>query len=78
MSDECHGEVCYRVTGHYGGEWDNTIWYSSEWKVEAVYNELKQGNWLQLSIERTDGLRKAGPDADWYDPENERYVGVSP
>lgn len=63
----CRGETCYRVAGHFGGMWDQTEWMSSLAEAEQAYDRIKQGNWMQLSIERTDGKIKAAPDSDeWY------------
>lgn len=56
---------CYRVTGHYGGCWDHTVWMKTLAEAEQAYREIRQRNWSQLTIERTDGTKKAGPDSDW-------------
>lgn len=57
---------CYRVRGHYGGQWDKTEWVKTEAEADRMYREIQQGNWTQLTIERTDGARKPNPDACWH------------
>lgn len=60
-------DYCYRIAGHYGGSWDQTEWMATLSEAEQVFKKLKRGNWSQLSIERTDGKRKADPDSDkWW------------
>lgn len=67
-AEEYHGETCYRVAGHYGGMWQQSVWYSSLEEAERAYERIKERNWTQLSIERSDGKLKAAPDADeWFD-----------
>lgn len=66
------GRHCYRVTGHYGGIWDQSVWMKTLAEAEQAYWEIRQqGSWMQLAIERTDGAKKGHPDSDEWHTESD-------
>lgn len=56
----------YRVSGYWDGRWQETEWFDTLEDAERAYRHIRSGSWLQLSVERSDGARKAGPDTEWY------------